>query len=243
MVFATLLRHVAACADGSPGRAPMHHQLGLTNVVLVFLLLVVVIAARGSWGVGLVASPTANIAQQQRASNRGTRHAAAGGGRACRPGGQAARAAPPPGRPTGALRSLVEDLPDAGLAAPSTLEGAAPWCAAAWRLEGLDANRVLFFLTPGTCVRRSGPEFQHSGRRRSPDARSVPDCTCAGLCNAHRSRATVVRVMRLPSLPGAPVTATPQVRTWGRSAAALQLWGATPDTCTANPDGTSIVRN
>lgn len=54
-----------------------------------------------------------------------------------------------PGDPLGSLRRLLRCLPNAVLAAPiGPRGGAAPWCAAAWRLNQPGATRVLFFVTP-----------------------------------------------------------------------------------------------
>ena len=53
---------LAAVLVATAALAPVHEQLGLINVVLVFLLLVVLIAARWGWAPGLVASIAANVA-------------------------------------------------------------------------------------------------------------------------------------------------------------------------------------
>jgi hypothetical protein len=52
-----------------------------------------------------------------------------------------------PGDPLGSLRSLLAELP-ATAAAPVDPDGAAPWCVAAWRLDGPERMKMVFLLTP-----------------------------------------------------------------------------------------------
>lgn len=74
-----------------------------------------------------------------------------------------------PGDPLASLRRLLGCLPNAALAAPVSGKHAAPWCAAAWRLDGLAYTRVLFFITPRDMHAVSRGAFAHreGGRDRS----------------------------------------------------------------------------